>query len=69
MKDRCKCPVCKHTRKLRIVSAQLDRRGRAMVEELWEMWANADMDSTYWRMKYKGTWPNGAGYSPSKVAE
>lgn len=53
---RCICKVCRHSRSIRKILPQLDRRGRTLVEGLYERMCHAEEDAVYWELKYKGQW-------------
>lgn len=65
MKYRCRCDDCRDSRKIRALVGSLNRRGAALVSKLQDRLIHAEMDAEYYRMKYRGTWPEDIPLPPA----
>ena len=54
----CECKVCLNFRRwIDAINPQTEEALAALDEILTDL-ANAETDAVYWKMKFKGTWPD-----------
>lgn len=56
----CDCGSCQYTRRIEAAINPQTAEARAALDDLFGQLAGAEMDATYWRLKFQGRWPDGA---------
>ena len=57
---RCNCRVCRIMRPVERLARRGTKAERAAVNQLLLEWEAASTDAVYWRLKYRGEWPDHA---------